>query len=254
MRHDDNDEFADATTYRLAAAYQIGSGFAVRASAAEGFAAPTFTEQFGFFPGSFAGDPDLEPESSFGWDAGLDWTRGPARLSVTYFRADLEDEIVSTFDPATFLSGVANADDESRREGVEIEGGSRFGPLLLRGSYTWLDADELGEAGGLPVREIRRAEHSASLAAAVQLPAAELALTANYVGERRDIDFGSFPQRDVTLDDYVLATLSAEVPLTDRIGLTGRVENLLDEDYQDVFGFETQGIGAHAGVRLQWGG
>ena len=34
--------------------------------------------------------------------------------------------------------------------------------------------------------------------------------------------------------------------------LFGRVENILDEDYQEVFGFATPGVAAYAGVRFTY--
>ena len=36
--------------------------------------------------------------------------------------------------------------------------------------------------------------------------------------------------------------------MTDRLSLFGRVENLLDETYEDVFGFRASGVSAYIGV------
>ncbi|MEM8825888.1 MAG: TonB-dependent receptor [Pseudomonadota bacterium] len=253
VRHDDHDTFRNATTFRVAGAVRVHGGFQLRGSVGEGFATPTFTEQFGFFPASFIGNPDLEPEESFGWDAGVVWSDGTTRVEATYFEADLEDEIVTVFD-AAFNTTAANATGESERQGVELSGETVLGPVRLIASYTFLDADEQVEAGGPLVREIRRARHSADLIAIADLGPVEVAATANYVGDRTDLDFGAFPAATVTLGDYVLANLSARYRLTDRIALTARVDNILDEDYEDVLDFETQGISAHGGITVSFGG
>ena len=126
--------------------------------------------------------------------------------------------------------------------------------LTLRAQYSFLDAKEGRVAGDVRVREVRRARHTASLGAIAEFERGNVALFANYVGKRRDIDFDSFPARDVTLGAYVLTTLSGEFRLTDAIALTARVENLFDERYVDVFGSATAGISAYGGLRVKWGG
>ena len=58
----------------------------------------------------------------------------------------------------------------------------------------------------------------------------------------------------ITLDSYVKADVTASYKVTDRVELFGRVENVLDQDYQNVFGFSNPGIGAYAGVKIRLGG
>ena len=73
----------------------------------------------------------------------------------------------------------------------------------------------------------------------------------DYVGQQRDFDFGAFPAREVKLDPYLLVSASAAYPVTDRIAVTLRGENLLDETLTDVFGFNGPGAGVFIGVRLR---
>ncbi len=255
FRQDENNRFADATTWRVGGRYALPHGFAVHGSAGKGVTDPTFTELFGFFPGSFLGNPALTPEKSFGWEAGIGYAGGGFNADITWFEADLENEILSTFDINTFLSRVANATGKSKRRGVEVSANvSPLSWLDLAASYTWLDADDGQVAGALLVREVRRARHNGSLSATVNFGPGDISLLANYVGKRRDIDFDSFPSRDVTLGDYVLASISGRYGINENLDLTARVENLFDERYQDVFGYQTQGISAFAGVRVRWGG
>lgn len=252
VRHDDNDRFADATTWRATAAAALPRGFRAHASFGEGVTDPTFTEQFGFFPGSFVGNADLKPESSRGFDLGLGWGNQRLAADVTYFRADLEDEIITTFDPATFLAGVANASGESRRQGVEASFDAKANEWLsVSANYTWLDSEEGRIAGGVRSREVRRARHSGSLIVSAERDRLTLAGSLAYVGKRRDVDFDTFA--DVALGDYALITLSGRYRLTESIELTARVENAGDADYQDVFGYATPGIAGYVGLRVRWG-
>src|SRR5687767_2885048 len=129
----------------------------------DGIAQPSFYDLFGFFPGSFVGNPALKPERSEEWQAGIRRT-GRLSLGLSAFTARLRDEIVDVFDPASFRSTTANATGTSRRRGIEAEAELRLpksGRISLY--YTWLDAEERQVAGGLVVREVRRPRHSASL-------------------------------------------------------------------------------------------
>ena len=120
----------------------------LRAAYGEGIAQPTFYDLYGFFPGSFTGNPALQPEHSRGWEAGIVWREERWELAATWFSARLKDEIVDVSDPATFVSTTANASGASRREGLELS--AAWWPadgLAFFFNYTWLDADEQRVAG-----------------------------------------------------------------------------------------------------------
>ena len=252
VRRDDNDRFANATTWRAAAAGRLGGGFRAHTSYGEGVTDPTFTEQFGFFPGSFVGNANLKPENSRGFDAGLGWGNETMALDLTWFDADLQDEIITTFDTVTFLSGVANATGKSQRNGIEASLDARANDWLrLAATYTWLDAEQGQVAGTARIKEVRRARHSGSLTAIADLDRVTLAASVAYVGKRGDTDFDSFT--DVTLGDYALVTLSGKYRLSESIELTARVENAGDADYQDVFAYRTPGLAAYGGLKVRWG-
>lgn len=250
VRRDLNNRFADTTTVRGTIAARFGEGFGAHASYGQGVADPTFYDLFGFFPGFFIGNPALRPERSRGWDAGFGWQRGKAKLDITYHHASLDDEIVSTFDFTTFLSGVANASGRSKRQGLEVS--AEVSPaegLRLAATYAWLDADEQQVAGGAAVREVRRPEHSGSITASYTGTLFDLAASAAITGARGDTDFARFVP--VRLGAYTLLTLSGAWHVTPQIDVTGRIENALDQDYQDVFAYRTPGLGAHFGVRFR---
>jgi len=115
LRFDDNDgRFENAATWRVGGAYNFGYGGKLRASIGEGVKNPTFTELFGFFPGSFVGNPNLNPEKSQSWEVGYDLSVGNINASATYFEASLEDEIFTAFNP-DFTSTAANREGNSDR-------------------------------------------------------------------------------------------------------------------------------------------
>ena len=250
-RYDDNDgRFDDATTWRAGAAYAFDFGGRARFSIGDGVKNPTFTELFGFIPGSFVGNPDLKPERSRSWEVGWDQTL-PIGLtaSVTYFNAELKDEIFTVFNP-DFTSSVANRAGKSEREGVEfttewsiIEGLTAYGAA----SYVSSDNDT-GE------KEIRTPEWTGSIALSwtpLGFDRFSGGIAFDIVGAQDDFNFGTFPATRVTLDSYVLASATAAYKLTDRLSLTVRGENLLDANAVDVFGYERPGAGVFVGLRIE---
>lgn len=250
LRFDDNDgQFDDATTGRLGAAYTTQIAGRFRASIGTGVKNPTFTELFGFFPGSFVGNPDLVPEESTSWELGWDGDFGPLVLSATYFDAELTDEIFTAFN-ADFTSTARNREGDSERSGVEL--GARWratSDLTVSGqaTFTESEADDGSD-------EIRVPSETASLAFDYRPEAwggGRLGAAFDYVGEQDDFDFGAFPAARVNLDSYVLASATLEVPLGERLSVTLRGENLFDEDATDVFGFTAPGAGLFLGIKVR---
>lgn len=249
LRHDLNDRFADATTVRFDAVVPIGR-LRLHGAFGTGIADPTFFDQFGFFPGSFAGNPNLTPERSRSVEAGIGWSDGRHTLDVTAFDATLTNEIVGTFDSTTFLSGVANATGRSRRRGIELSGAARLADgLSLNASYSFLDADQQQVAGTARLREVRRPRHSGSIMLAYAARRFDLSAAAAITGARGDTDFARFVP--VVLPAYTLVTLAGAWHLTRSLDLTLRVENALDATQVDVFAYRGPGITAHGGIRVR---
>ena len=250
VRYDDNDTFKNEDTYRLTAAYRHpATGIRLRGSKAEGVKNPTFTELFGFFPDQFVGNPDLEPEKSDGWDIGIDIPLFAERviLDFTHFESELTNEIdgnAPTATPGVFTA--VNRTGTSTRRGEEV--GLRAAAsdnLDFTVFYTHLRARAEGE------KEVRRPENTFSFTANYRFlnDKANANLRVDYTDETEDLDFSTFPATRTTLKDFTLVRLAASYRVGKHIEVHGRVENLLDENYQEVLGFETLGRAFFAGIR-----
>jgi vitamin B12 transporter len=258
IRHDDNDNFRDFTTWRTAASLMLPE-LNARPHASVGTAVklPTMFEQFGTTQ-FFVPNPNLTPEESFGWDAGVEFTfhKGRVIFDVTYFHSNLTNKINGFFfDPVIGNFTAINLPGESTREGVEISARYKVAPnLTLGGAYTFLDARDPN--GG---REVRRPPHSArgDVTYTFHGGRGTATLTAIYNGRMEDRAFELpffFPTSIVPLDPYWLINATASYKVQRGVEVFGRVENLLNQHYQEVFGFESAPIAAYAGVKLTFGG
>lgn len=251
VRHDHFSAFRDATTVRASALVRLGGGFGAAASYAEGIAQPTFFDLYGFFPGSFAGNPSLKPESSKGYEASLRYRHGPFSASITGYAQRLSDEIVDIFDPVTFISSTVNRDSKSKRSGVELEAAWRVGKRLrISGNYAFLDATEPGSVPSTQLREVRRPRHSGSLALDGESGKLTYGASLAYVGERSDTNFDVFPAEAVRLKAYWLAGARLAYAVRPNLQLFARTSNLFESKYQDVFGYRTEGRAIYAGISL----
>ncbi|MEM8776256.1 MAG: TonB-dependent receptor [Pseudomonadota bacterium] len=260
VRHDDNEDFEDFTSYAVGASYAITqTGSRLHASVGTGSVNPTFSEQFGFF-NNFVGNPDLEPEDSFAWDVGLEqsFLNGRGLVDITYFEEDVENEIRNIF------TSSINLDGTSHRRGIEVTGSYAFSDAFdVSLSYTYLDATEevpTASGGSLDAVEVRRPENLLSVQGTYRLPNNRTSITVEveHVSGLFDLDFrtasflpgGQFDDDfDRTeLDDYTLVDISVRHEINDQWTLTGSITNLTDENYQEIAGFATQGRAFHVGL------
>ncbi|MGE0482976.1 MAG: TonB-dependent receptor plug domain-containing protein [Gammaproteobacteria bacterium] len=265
-RRDLNSDFRDITTYRASAAWHTPwFGSVVNLAYATGQKAPTFIERFGFASGGlfgpvFIGNGTLDPEHSRGWEVGLRQPLfdGNLQLAATWFEERLEDEIFGFAVDATGTTATAvNQGGTSRRSGFEFEADATLPlGLLLDASYTYLDATELDRVSGLRKDEVRRPNHQASFALDWRSPAGrwKLGSFVTYSGTFEDLTFlpPTFAQQRVRMDGYVLVGGNASVTVARGVEVYARVENALDEHYEELFGFRAPGLAGYAGLRIDF--
>ena len=243
LRHDFNEGFEDATTYRLSAAYLVQeTGTKFRSSYGTGVKNPTLFELYGQTP-TFIPNPDLAPESAKGWDIGVDQALLDGRLNfdATYFDQRITDLIQTQGNTVVNLPGV------SKIHGVELGVSVRpVDDLTVRASFTWLDGED--PSG---VELIRRPEFSGSLNVDYVFldGRANLGLGVVYNGTQTDQPFW---RPVVELDDFVLVNIRGGYRITDNTEVYARVENLLDEEYEEVYTFGGSGRLAIAGMRVNF--
>ena len=253
-RFDDNSDFDNVVTGRASIAWDVSDATTLRANIGTGQKTPTFIERFGYFPGQFKGNPALKPEQSLSYDIGLDQRiAASAVIQIAVFEQEIDDEIDGfIFDPDTLLYTADNLSTTSKRSGVEL--GARWTvseQLDLTMNYTYTDATENGAI------ELRRPRHAGSMQANYSFMSARghIALAADYGGTRRDMFFPPWPNPSelVTLGNYWLLDLTAQFQLTESVRLFARASNLLDTDYEQVYGYRTPGRAAYAGVQVNFG-
>ena len=252
LRHDDNRVFKDFTSWNIGLSWQVPDRpLRLHGSAGSGLVNPSYYELYA--DDSFTqGNPGLKPEKNRSLDLGIEaqLPGGRGVIDVTLFKERLEDEI--TYTPGAAPDGRAsfvNQSGESPRQGVEVTAKLKAtDDLDLALNYTYLDAKN--PDGSV---EIRRPRHEVGLSATMAFldGRGQATLDLRHVSGNFDTQFWGAYQT-VALPSYNVVNLSAGYDLTPNLRLTGRVVNLFDQDYADVWGYAAQGRTAYAGLTATW--
>jgi vitamin B12 transporter len=241
-RVDDNSEAGSQGTYRIAPVYCIADcAYKLTGIVGTGFKAPSLFQLFSSF-----GNPELESEESFNWELGVErsFVDNDITIGVNWFRNQIDNLI--TFDNATFKLENIN---EASIHGLETFLAWQINPeLIWRADYSYTDTKDLTTQEAL----LRRARHKFTtelsklwlekkLSTGIQLTA---------IGSRADNNFTTFPVERTRLGGYALINLNTSYQIDKNVSVFGRVDNLLDQEYENVFGYGTYGLAGYAGVKF----
>jgi vitamin B12 transporter len=238
-------EFGGVWTYRVAGSYKIdNTNTTLHSSVATGFSPPSSQDII------FGNNPNLDPEKVFGWDIGVRQELWEKRVAVdlTYFHNDLSNVIGFNGLFQTLNLGAAET------QGLEAELRAQpIGNLVLMASYTYLDAEktdnsDISQPKGsrLPRRPRNEVYVSASYLWFKKL---RTVVEAKFVNAREELNFG-LPNFDI--EDYSFVNIAAEYDVTPHFSIFGRVDNLTNEHYSEVFGFPALGRAAYGGVKVRF--
>lgn len=239
IRADHFSEYDDALTGNLEVIYYLERWqTSIFASVANSYSPPTGQDLI------FDGDPStpVDPEDSVSYELGLrkKFVEQKLELELVYFRNEIDDLIVFSYDPSTFISDGFN-EEEALTEGVEAAFSYQATErLLLSGSYTYLTAVNETEDERLAKRPRHMIQAAAEFMATEDI---RLGLHANSYIDR--VGFGG-----ADLDDFVLVNLVADWNITDEWTVFARADNLFDKDYELSAGFPSLGRTGYLGVQF----
>jgi vitamin B12 transporter len=244
-RLDHFNQFGDVWTYRFAGSYKIDkTNTTLHTSVATGFSPPSSQDKI------FGNNFGLKPEKDFGWDIGVEQRLWENRVTVgaTYFHNDLSNVIGFNGLFKTLNLGAA------RTQGLETELRAQpIADLVLAASYTYLDAEKTSSAdisqpqgARLPRRPRNEVYVSGSYLWWKRL---RTTIEAKFVNAREELNFGG-PNFDI--EDYSFVNIAAEYEVNAHLSIFGRIDNLTNEHYAEVFGFPALGRAAYAGAKLRF--
>lgn len=237
LRLDEDQRFGGARSGNAALGWHANAQTRVFASLGRSFRAPNFNQLFseGFF-GAFAGNPDLDPETAWSAELGLDVTLSPTQqVDVSLFQTRIEDLI--DFSGENF--GAINI-HRARIRGLETRYRYRSDDWQVAAQYTWQEAVDRDRNQDL----LRRPEHKASVTGDRMFTGGHwLGLEVVHQGRRLDIG-------NQTLSAVTLLNVRGAWQWSDNWTLEARVDNLSNRDDEPLVGFNAAGRSLF--VALHW--
>lgn len=233
-REDHDEQFGWHGTWQTAAGWEFVDGYRATLSYGTGFLAPSLGQQYGatrfassYGPG-IAANPNLKPEESRQWEAGIDGLTGPLdwRLSAYHYKVqnliDYKDNQYVNMKSATI-------------KGLEWTGNITTGPVDHHLTLQYVDPrdDETNKV------LYRRAKQQVKYELTGQIFELGWNVMYQYLGERYDNDYDN--NRDVKMGGLSLWDIGVSYPLTSHLTVRGKIANLFDKDYETVYGYQTAG-------------
>ncbi|MGH9842508.1 MAG: TonB-dependent receptor [Blastocatellia bacterium] len=255
----------------------------LKANWGRGIKSPSLVEAFSPSP-FFLGNPALRPERALNFDIGVEqfFWKDRIRVEGTYFENRFRDQVAFVGNPATFGGPIKLPDgrlthyvsyDRTHARGYELS--VAWHPrrsLQLGGSYTFLvseletaaDVIDFNTLKLVPNREVglpllRRPRHSGAINFAWTGDKLGVNMDAFLVGKRRDVDPVFFTRFDaagkpIYNDGYAKLDLAGSYRINSYVSLFARIENLLNQDYEEVLGYPAYRLNFSAGMKFRIGG
>ncbi len=220
---------------------------------------------------AFTNNPSLKPEKSISFDGGIEQKLFSSRavVDLTYFHNRFRDQIVTLGGSLTNLSSYRSANlKNSRAQGMEVS--FRVHPLEsleMGGEYTFLDASILALEGSSQANEpfqvgqqlVRRPRHSAGYSVTWRHRNLTLNTNANIRGAVLDVD----PSFGLSACSYGMACFFTNrgytrvdggfsYRLPHGVEMYGRLANLLNQKYEEVFGYPALHLHFIAGMKFSF--
>jgi vitamin B12 transporter len=256
VRQDSYNVFGDATTYRLTGGYlHKETGTKIRASYGTGFKAPTLNDLF--FQGF--GNPNLQPEKSKSADVGIDQSlfQDKLKLSVGYFWNHFDNLITFLSVPspgcpaATFgfcPVNIASAKTQGWEMSFKYE---LMKGLEFRGQYTMTVTRAYGVPGSPENTRLPRWPYDMATLGLTYQPIDPVRINVDYrfVGGRNNNAANTTSQRQ---GSFGVINVSGTYDVTNNWQVFGRVDNLLNQEYEEILYFGTPIRSVYGGVKFTY--
>ncbi len=249
-RYQQSSTFGSEFAPRGAVTFRLPTETFLRFSASRGIKEPSLLENFAQ-AGYYVGNPALKPEATQSYELGLsrEWLSRRLRTELSVFRNSFHNLI--EYDSSVYPGTWQNV-DRSWARGAEASANLRITRYLaVRGAYTKLytkitasnDPTQIGE------ELLRRPRNSGSVSLELTPKKWTVVAGGRFVGERQDEDFVFGVNRN---PGYQYVFVNATYQATKNLAPFIRIQNALDQQYQEALGYSALTRAATGGLRITW--
>ncbi len=256
VRFDDHEVFGDHVSPRLYGVYTVSPQWTIKGGVSTGFKTPKTTQLYDGVVGfggqgtsPMFGNPDLKPETSVSSEIAVYWQAASAghNFNLTVFNNEFEDKITSQPCGAGLALlcsstgeyaelGYATSNRTVNIDEVVIRGAEAAGRyeildnLSIRANYTYTDSEQKsGASAGRPLGNSAKHMANATLNWDITDALSSQLMIESRSKRYRGVD--GLTGAHLYYKDYEVMHLGAQYRLNDFLTLSGRINNLLDEDF-----------------------
>jgi vitamin B12 transporter len=249
-RYTNHTKFGEALTYSINPSYRFQNGLKLFLNLSTGFKSPSLYQLYG----QYGANPDLKPERSQSWEGGVQGIAIDTKMEwrVVVFSRSVKDVIIYTY-PTNI-----NLDQQDDR-GIEVESSwqvtSKFKVSAFYAFVTGEVTTKTNNRDTVFNNLIRRPKNTVGVNAGYRFSnQLFMSLNLKTFGERNDLyfDTNTFTNQSATLSSYTLLDFHADYKLKNqKVTFFVDVRNLLDQDYEESYGYNTMGINVNGGINIR---
>ncbi|HAU8265573.1 TPA: TonB-dependent vitamin B12 receptor BtuB [Kluyvera intermedia] len=227
-REDHDEQFGWHGTWQTAAGWEFVDDYRVTLSYGTGFLAPSLGQQFGAERFGIASNPNLKPEESKQWEAGIEGLTGPLDWRLSAYHYEIQNLI-------DYRNNQYFNVKSATIKGLEWTGNLSTGPVDHHLTLQYVDPRDDQTDKVL----YRRAKQQVKYELTGQVFDLGWNVMYQYIGQRYDNDY--YNNRDVKLGGVSLWDIGLSYPMTSHLTVRGKIANLFDKDYETAYGYQTAG-------------
>jgi vitamin B12 transporter len=249
-RYTHHTKFGEALTYSINPSYRFQNGLKLFLNLSTGFKSPSLYQLYG----QYGANPDLKPERSQSWEGGVQGIVIDNKIEwrAIVFSRSVKDVIIYTYPTNINL-------DQQDDKGIEIESSwQATSKLKIAAFYAFVTGEVTTKTNNQDTvfnNLIRRPKNTIGVNVGYQFSnQLFLSLTLKTFGKRDDLyfDMNTFTNKSATLSSYALLDFHADYKMKNqKIAFFVDVRNLLNQDYEEVYGYNTMGINVNGGISIR---
>jgi vitamin B12 transporter len=243
-RYNNHSRYGDNQTFTLSPSYAISSKFRAIGSISSGFKAPSLYQ--------ISYNSQLKAEKSINTEMGLEYNSAPLYARAVWFNRKINNGIDYNYIDFNFFNFI-----QQNVNGLEIELTHRINQQnQFSINYTLLNGKETNQNRLTNTDTItynyllKRPKHVVNFQYQLKLNKKwDASVAARYISKRYDV--GGYGKEDIVLDYYTLLNAHISYQYSKRIQFYGDAQNLLNDRFQEINGYNTMGQNFQIGFILR---
>ena len=233
-RYNNHSRYGNNQTFTLSPSYAISSKFRAIGSISSGFKAPSLYQ--------ISYNSQLKAEKSINTEMGLEYNSAPLYARAVWFNRKINNGIDYNYIDFNFFNFI-----QQNVNGLELELTHRINQQnQFSINYTLLNGKETNQNRLTNTDTItygyllKRPKHVINFQYQLKLNKKwDATIAARYISKRFDV--GGYGKEDVVLDYYTLLNAHISYQYSKRIQFYGDAQNLLNDRFQEIYGYNTMG-------------